>query len=69
MIKEKHGQFYNWALNTPYNWGEVKWLRGYQHPRVMKSQKQETLNSVFSKMIQKEKKSQLKGKNDTYVQS
>lgn len=29
MTKEKHGQFYNWALNTPCNWGEVKWLRGY----------------------------------------
>lgn len=31
----------------------------------MKSEKKETLNSVFSKMIQKEKKSQLKCKNDT----
>lgn len=28
-MKDKYGQFYNWAFNTPGIWGEVKWLRGY----------------------------------------
>lgn len=56
------------AWNALCSWGEVKWLKGYHHPRIMESEKQETLNSVLSEVVQKDRNSQLKGKNNTYAQ-
>lgn len=41
---------------------------GLLHLKVIESKKEETFNSVFSEVWQKDRKSQLKGKNDTYAQ-